>query len=198
MADIAYNQADSYDSKNDFQNALSFGLSSHQLNPNEPLYTDKLSTIYSKIALSTGKQEYVDQAIYYSDLTTNSSPANINFWKQRAQNYLYLSGVDVKYFSTALTALINANKLAPTDPKILYSTGQFYETANLSDEAIPYYQQAIQLKPNYDYAFFALGKIYFSKKEYQLAKENLQKTIDYSYPTNTEAKKLLESLPSSR
>ncbi len=197
MADIAYNQADSYDSKNDFQNALSFGLSSHQLNPNEPLYTDKLSTIYSKIALSTGKQEYVDQAIYYSDLTTNSSPANINFWKQRAQNYLYLSGVDVKYFSTALTALINANKLAPTDPKILYSTGQFYETANLSDEAIPYYQQAIQLKPNYDYAFFALGKIYFSKKEYQLAKENLQKTIDYSYPTNTEAKKLLESLPSS-
>lgn len=197
LADIAYNQSEKYDSQNDYQTALSFTQASHQLNPNEPLYTDKLATIYSKIALSTGKQEYIDQAINYSDLTIKISPANINFWKQRAQDYLYLSGIDTKYFSTSITALTNAASLAPTDPKIPYSLGQFLETASLIDQAIPYYQKAIELKSNYDYAYFALGKIYLSQKKYDLAQQNLQKTIDYSYPTNQEAKKLLELIPSS-
>ncbi|MDD2225197.1 MAG: O-antigen ligase family protein [Candidatus Shapirobacteria bacterium] len=194
IADIAYNQSEKYDSQNDYQTALSFAQTSHQLNPSEPLYIDKLATIYSKIALNTGKQEYIDQAIDYSDLTIKISPANINFWKQRAQDYLYLSGIDTKYFSVSITALTNAASLAPTDPKIFYSLGQFLETASLTDQAIPYYQKAIELKSNYDYAYFALGKIYLSKKEKALAKENLQKTIDYSYPTNTEAEKLLKSL----
>jgi len=194
LADIAYNQSESYDSKNDYQNALSFAQTSHQLNPNEPLYTDKLATIYSKIALSTGKQEYIDQAIEYSDITIKISPANINFWKQRAQDYLYLSGIDTKYFSVSITALANAASLAPTDPKIFYSLGQFLETASLTDQAIPYYQKAIELKSNYDHAYFALGKIYLSKKENDLAKENLQKSVDYSYPTNTNAQELLKQI----
>lgn len=194
VADIAYNQSEKYDSQNDYSTALSFAQVSHQLNPNEPLYTDKLATIYSKIALSTGKQEYVDQAVIYSDLTIKTSPANINFWKQRAQNYLYLSSVDTKYFTISITALTNAASLAPTDPKIFYSLGQFLETANLTDQAIPYYQKAIELKSNYDHAYFALGKIYLTKKENNLAKENLQKTIDYSYPTNIEAQKLLDQI----
>jgi len=194
LADIAYNQSEKYDSQNDYQTALSFAQASHQLNPGEPLYTDKLATIYSKIALSTGKQEYVDQAISYSDLTIKISPANINFWKQRAQDYLYLSGIDTKYFSISITALTNAASLAPTDPKIPYSLGQFLETASLTDQAIPYYQKAIELKSNYDYAYFALGKIYLSKKEIEFAKENFQKTVDYSYPTNTEAQKLLKEI----
>ena len=153
-----------------------------------------MATIYSKIALSTGEQKYVDQAINYSDLTVKTSPANINFWKQRAQTYLYLSGIDPKYFSESLTALTNAASLAPTDPKIFYSLGQFLETASLSDQAIPYYQKAIELKSNYDHAYFALGKIYLSKKENKLAKENLQKSVDYSYPTNTNAQELLKQI----
>ena len=191
IADITYNQAENYDSKNNYQTALSFAQFSHKYNPKEPLYTDKLATIYSKIALSSEKQEDLDQAINYSNLTIKSSPANTNFWKQRAQTYLYLSGIDSKYFSEAILSLSKASLLAPTDAKIPYSIGQFLETANLQKDAIPYYQKAIELKPNYDYAYFALGKIYLSQKEKQLAKENLQKTIDYSYPINLEAEKLL-------
>jgi tetratricopeptide (TPR) repeat protein len=159
------------------------------------LYTDKLATVYSKIALNSENQSDIDQAIKYSDLTIQTSPANINFWKQRAQTYLYLSGVDSKYFSDSITALSKASLLAPTDAKIYYSIGQFLETAKLEKEAIPYYQKAIELKPNYDYAYFALGKIYLVKKEYKLAKENLQKAVDYSYPTNSEAENLLKKIP---
>ncbi len=194
LADIAYSQAENYDSRNDYQTALSFTLASHQYNPKEPLYTDKIATIYSKIALNTEKQEDIDQAINYSDLTIKISPANVNFWKQRAQTYLYLSGVDSKYFSDSISALGKASLLAPTDAKIYYSLGQFLETASLQEEAIPHYQKAIELKTNYDHAYFALGKIYLSQKENKLAKENLQKAVDYSYPTNTEAERLLKTI----
>jgi tetratricopeptide (TPR) repeat protein len=127
-------------------------------------------------------------------LTIKISPANVNFWKQRAQTYLYLSGIDPKYFSEAITSLSKASALAPTDAKIYYSIGQFLETASLQKEAIPYYQKAIELKSNYDYAYFALGKIYLSQKEKLLAKENLKKAVDYSYPTNSEAQKLLDEI----
>jgi tetratricopeptide (TPR) repeat protein len=194
LADIAYSQAEKFDSRNDYFKALSYIETSHKFNPKEPLYTDKLANIYSKIALNNNNQDDVDQAIRYSDLTIQISPANINFWKQRAQTFLYLSGVDSKYFSESITALSKASLLAPTDAKIYYSIGQFLETASLSEEAIPYYQKAIELKSNYDHAYFALGKIYLSQKENTLAKENLQKTVDYSYPTNTEAQNLLKNL----
>ncbi|MDD2483251.1 MAG: O-antigen ligase family protein [Candidatus Shapirobacteria bacterium] len=194
LADITFAKAENYDSINNYQNALIYAQTSHKFNPKEPLYTDKLATIYSKIALNSENQDDVDQAVKYSDLTIQTSPANINFWKQRAQTYLYLSGVDSKYFSESITALTKASLLAPTDAKIYYSIGQFLETANLKKEAIPYYQKAIELKPNYDYTYFALGKIYLDQKETKLAKENLQKTVDYSYPTNTEAEKLLKNL----
>jgi tetratricopeptide (TPR) repeat protein len=194
FADITFAKAENYDSVNDYQKALSYIQTSHKFNPKEPLYTDKLATIYSKIALNSEKQDDIDQAIKYSNLTIQISPANINFWKQQAQTYLYLSGVDSKYFSDSITALSKASLLAPTDAKIYYSIGQFLETAKLEKEAIPYYQKAIELKPNYDYAYFALGKIYLAQKETKLAKENLQKTVDYSYPTNLEAEKLFKSL----
>ena len=194
LADLAYSQSENYDSQNDYQKALSYAELSYLYHPNEPLYTDKLASIYSKMALNTSKKDYVNQAIKFSDITINISPANVNFWKQRAQVYLYLSTIDSRYFTESITSLSKASLLAPTDAKIYYSIGQFLETANLKKDAIPYYQKAIELKPNYDYAYFALAKIYLDQKEIQLAKENLQKTIDYSYPTNSEAEKLFKSL----
>jgi len=194
LADITYSQAEKFDSKNNYLTALSYIETSYKFNPKEPVYTDKLANIYSKIALSNNKQDDINQAIKYSDLTIKTSPANINFWKQRAQTFLYLSGVDSKYFSESIAALDKASFLAPTDAKIYYSIGQFLEAASLFKEAIPYYQKAIELKTNYDHAYFALGKIYLSQKEKELAKENFQKVIDYSYPTNIEAQNLLKNL----
>ena len=94
--------------------------------------------------------------------------------------------------------MIQASKLAPTDPKNYYSLAQFLESANLLDDAAFYYQQAIKLKPNYDHAYFALGKIYLQQKNYPLATDNLQQAVNFSYPVNTEAQKLLDDIKSSQ
>ena len=194
LADVMYARSSNYEDKNDYQYALSLIQLSTNLNPNEPIYLDKLSDILAKLAVSTKDQQYIDQSISASDKAVKISPANISFWKQRAQNYLYFSTINSTYYQESINSLLKASKLAPTDAKIFYTIGQFLETASLTNQSIPYYQQAITLKSNYDYAYFALGQIYLAKKEYKLAKENLQKTIDYSYPTNTEAENLLKTI----
>ncbi|MDD4785112.1 MAG: O-antigen ligase family protein, partial [Candidatus Shapirobacteria bacterium] len=61
LADITYSQAENYDSRNDYFTALSYIQTSHKFNPKEPLYTDKLATIYSKIALNSQDQQDIDQ-----------------------------------------------------------------------------------------------------------------------------------------
>ena len=145
------------------------------------------------MALLSKDKSYLDQAIKLADQATAISPANINFWKQRAQVYYYLSTLDTQYFYTAIESLLQAAKLAPTDPKIFYSLGKFLETASMSDDAAFYYQKAIDLKSNYDYAYAALGQIYFNQKKYDLAKQNLELTLKYA-PANTDAQKMLDEI----
>jgi tetratricopeptide (TPR) repeat protein len=63
----------------------------------------------------------------------------------------------------------------------------------MPDDAAFYYQKAIDLKSNYDYAYTALGEIYFNQKKYDLAKQNLELTLKYA-PANTDAQKMLDEI----
>ena len=138
-------------------------------------------------------QKYIDQASKLANQSVSISPANINFWKQRGQIYYYLSTLDNKYFYTAVESLLQASKLAPTDAKMYYSLGKFLETASMPDDAAFYYQKAIDLKSNYDYAYAALGEIYFNQKKYDQAKTNLEQTLKYA-PANTDAQEMLNEI----
>lgn len=194
MADIFFAKSQSSDEKQDYLSAYTFGQQALNLSSANPNYIINLADSTAKMALiSKDNQTYIDQASKLADQATTISPANINFWKQRAQIYYYLSTLDNKYFYTAVESLIQAAKLAPTDAKIFYSLGKFLETASMPDDAAFYYQKAINLKSNYDYAYAALGQIYFNQKKYDQAKTNLDQTLKYA-PTNTDAQKLLDEI----
>jgi tetratricopeptide (TPR) repeat protein len=68
--------------------------------------------------------------------------------------------------------------------------GEFYGRIDAVDQAISNYQTAIALKSNYDYAYFALGKIYLSQKKYALAKSNFEFTLKIA-PNNTDTQNYL-------
>jgi len=174
LADIAYNKGDLY--------------TAIALNPSEPIYYSQLGLVLS--------QKSDPKAISYSNIAVSISPANINILKERAQTFFYLSNLDKQYYLNSLSTLEMISKLAPTDPKIPYLIGQFLEAANKQTETIPYYQKAITLKDNYDDAHFALAKIYYAQKQYDLARIELEKTLSIA-PQNFEAQSLLSSLPSS-
>lgn len=193
-ADIFYAKATSLEENSDYQTAYKSISQSLALKPNEPEYLTQAALLESKLSIISKENLYIDSAINHINQAIKISPANTSIWKQRAQVFYYLSSIDKQYFQESINSLLQVINLAPTDAKNFFTIGQFLESANLVDQAIPYYQKAIDLKINYDHAYFALGQIYFEQKKYDLAKQNLELTLKYN-PLSTEAQEIFKKIP---
>jgi len=141
VADIYLAKFESSNGRQEYQQAYQNISKSISLRPNDPNYLISLATAAAKMAVITKEQSYIDQTINSSAQAIKISPANINYLKQQAQAYYYLATIDTQYFIKTVESMLQANKLAPTDAKILYSLGQFLESADLIDDAIYYYQK---------------------------------------------------------
>lgn len=193
VADLAYAKSETKENQNSFSEALNFIKISLNFRPNEPVYLIKLGEITAKLALTQKSSDYAGQSISATTQALTVSPYSLNLWKQRAQIYYYLSGLDSKYYLDALESLHQAAKLAPTDAKTFYMLGEFYQNIKESDTAITYFLKALSLKPNYDHAAFTLGQIYLNQKKYESAKEMFQLVLSIA-PKNQDAIKYLQSL----
>jgi len=188
-ADIFYNQSLTSSDRqqySDAQNYINFAI---YLNSQEANY-------YSQASLLAAKLNQTQNAISYSNRALTLSPADTNLWKERAQVFSLISLQNPQYFAYAIDALEKCSRLAPTDAKVFYLLGEFYEAASQKDEAIKNYQHALDLKSNYDYAAFALGKIYFADKNYPEAKKDFEITLKIA-PTNTDAQNYLTLIATS-
>jgi len=193
LADLCYAQAESYDNNSKYVEALSQIKISLHYRPNEPLYIMQYADTSSKLALTTKDFRYVSPALAAIDKATQIAPFSLNSWKEKAQIYYYFSVIDPKYYLLALDSLTKATKLAPTDASSFYMLGEFYDRIKEVDKAAFYYQQAIEMKPNYDYALFALGKIYFDQKKYGSALPLFEKVLLIA-PTATDVKDYLAKI----
>jgi tetratricopeptide (TPR) repeat protein len=109
---------------------------------------------------------------------------------------------EANYLQQAIQAINTAKSLAPTDAKIGYNQGVLYGQVGDFGQAIQMLSSTIQLKPNYEDAYVALGLFYHEEAVDQngkIIKPDLQqKAIDtYNYilksdPNNTSVKKNLE------
>ena len=194
IADVYFAKYESTNNHQDYYAAYQNISKSVYFRPNEPNYLINMATSAAKMAILTKDPKYIDESLKYSTKSTTISPANINFHKLQAQTYYYLATIDTKYLVQAIQSILQAIKLAPTDAKLPYTLGQFLESAELLDDAVYYYQKAVDLKPNYDHAYFALGKIYYNQKKYDLAKKNLELNLLYA-PTNSSAQEMLKKIP---
>ncbi len=199
-ADINYNIADNYLNNAYYTDALSKINAAVATIPDEPIYLMKQADILTKNALLSEQQKNHSQALKYASMAIASStkalkisPANINFYKEQSQMYYYLSTFDSHYFSKAIDSVIIATRLAPTDAKSFYILGKFWQTISDDDKAIAAYQKALELKANYDYAAFALGQLYYQKKDYSLAKKYFTQTLLIA-PNNTDAQEYLQKI----
>lgn len=183
IADLAYSQSLNYYNHQIFSTAESYINVSLSFNSSEAIY-------YSQAALTAARLSETQKAINYSNKAMTLSPANTNLWKERSQIFSILSVQDPQYFVYSLDALEKCARLAPTDAKIFYLLGKFYDAASETDSAIKNYQKALSLKSNYDYAAFALGEIYYQQKNYSEAKKYFETTLQIA-PTNSDAQNYL-------
>ncbi len=101
----------------------------------EPIYEDRLSHSFAYLALIASYQKqseiskkFIFLSDYYNKKTLNNFPKNIFFWKTRIKNqyYFYQITLDNNYLSEGIKAILEAKKLAPTDPKIYYTSSFYY------------------------------------------------------------------------
>ena len=200
FADLDYNTADSYQNQGYYPQALEKIDTAVRLFSDEPVYLMKQADITVKNALLAKQKNDPDtalrlaqQGLAIGNKALAISPANINFYKEQAQNDYYLSTIDSKYYAQAIENIIKATRLAPTDAKSFYILGKFWATIDQPDQAQAAYLKAIQLKSNYDYATFALGELYYQEKKYPEAKKYFLDTLKIA-PTNTNAQDFINKI----
>ena len=181
----------------------------------EHVYEDKLSYAMAQLAFMDAykKQDADAKALLtksenYNLDSIKASPQNVLYWKTRVKNqYVYYQmTLDKKYLYTGLSALQEAEKLAPTDPKIPYFASTYYtllydeeknpkQQKEFETQSIKSIDKAIALKENYQDAYVLKMQLF---KKYKMLTE-LKKLegwyLTYVDPTNTELKKEYQQLP---
>ncbi len=177
--------------------------------PSEDQYKDELSINMATISLLLAEQKQNDQAIQFgqqakelSDGVVARHPNNVVFLKTRARVLFALSEINPSLMDQALATIEQARKLAPTDAKLVYNEGLFYNQKGDTDSAIKYINDSIKLKPNYLDAYNSLSVIYAAlvKKggprieEYKAAEKQALDNILTIDPKNKNAKDMLKNL----
>jgi len=200
-ADTRFALGEKLNKSSETNKAFPFLQKAIALRPSEPIYYDELSLVAANLAVSADKQkqatlsaQLIDLAISSSDRSLKISPYNLNFWKNRTRLFYSLAEIEGKYTQQALESLLMANKLAPTDAKIVYNLALVYTKLNQEETAIKTLEEAVNLKPNYDQARYALALFYEKKGEIDKAKEQLNYILEKINPNYEGAIEKLKTL----
>ncbi len=166
-ADTLFNKAYQLTRAGHYKEAYPLFHQAISLVPQEPLYRDELAYPAAVLAVAAWEQkepelsnQLADEAISQNKIALAASPMNVNFWKTRTKVFYALSNVNDKYNEEALTSILTAQKLAPTDAKVAYNVGILYGKAGNTQMAVTALEETINLKPNYKDARYALGLYY--------------------------------------
>jgi tetratricopeptide (TPR) repeat protein len=200
-ADKAYAAGKTYMEVPDLLSAIASFQKAFNLDPKEPLYTDQLSLAMAQGATvlvsnnqATQAAAIAKQAVLFSDRTVQQNNVHLNYWKTRARVFLHLTNVDPNYLYEAQKALLTAQTLSPTDPKIVYNLGLIQQQLGNQEEAFQLFKRAIELKPNYQDVRLALAKEYEERGDIQTAIEQYQFILDYISPKDGISKEAIDRL----
>ena len=210
IADYTYAQSDIALKSNNAEAAV--GLLQKALSQREEhVYQDKLSYALAQYAYMAMYQKDKKKAKSAIDLaeklnlqSIQASSQNVLYWKTRVKNQFifYQMSLNKQYLFTGLSALEEAVKLAPTDPKIPYFSATYFsllyddekdmkQKELYKQKSLESIEKTISLKPDYGDAFFLkyqLLKKYGNKTD---AKKLLEWYIPRYAPTNSDLKKEL-------
>lgn len=179
LSDLFYQLATNQDEKNIYPGSYENIIRAYNWRSNNP-------TILSKASVIFAKSKQVNNALDFSSQALTISPYDVNLWKERTQMLVYLTYVDTKYYAEAIKALESTAILAPTDAKTFYLLAKFYDASSNTTKTEENFKKAIELKPNYDYAYFDLAVFYFDQQKYDLAKKYFELNLKYA-PLNPDA-----------
>ena len=210
-ADYFFNKGEKFYKTNYLTPALISLEKAVSLNPKEALYhaylaktSAKLAAVYSQTETSLNAAQATESSKIISQLadlaeqeidkTLTLNSVHLNFYKNRAEVYIFLSLFDPSLKQKAINTLIYASKLTPTDAKILYNLSLLYKQEEELEKAIETLEKAVVLKPNYLKAYIELAGLYQETEQMEKSKKSLQFVLKNIDPKNKHAEKMLEEL----
>ena len=183
MADINYAKGKTFLDSGKPASALPYLQKAQNARYGEGLY-------HATLAEALAQLGQVDSALKEVKINKQLNPHHLNFYKSRAKVYLTLASLDAKYHVPAQNELVEARRLAPTDPKLAYNLGLIYSRLNDLTSAQSQLQDAIALKPNYADPYYALTLLYEQSKKTDLIPDLLKsaQTNLATYPATLKEK----------
>lgn len=150
----------------DLPNALVEAMIAFDLDPENPRYISRLSSVYEKMGM-TDKAQKLNEKLLSMD---NLDAKTLNDIGLQEYNKGFKSYAEIYY-----------RKSIEADPKLpnpYNNLGIVLSDAGKNTEAITNFKKAIELNPNYTNAYGNLGLLYTDMKEYQSAIQNFKKAIE--------------------
>jgi len=172
------------------------------LRPREALYHMELAEALSLVAFSYHTQQATEAAQltnqslslaeHQTETALSLNQVHLNLYKTATKVYIILAQIDPRFFAKAVAALEKAAQLSPTDPKITLNLGLLAQQSDNKTTAQAYFEQTVQLKPNYRQGWIALANFWKQEGEIEKAKQAYQYILDKINPEDEEAKYGLE------
>jgi O-antigen ligase len=170
-------------------------------NPQEATFYDELANQYASYAVPYAEQGKTEQtkalmlsAEEVSDATIKLNPRQLNFYKTRARVFITLAQIKPEFLHNAKETLLDAQKLAPTDPKLVYNIGIVELSLNENEAGVNHLKQAIELKPNYESARMQLAAAYENAQNYEGALEQYRYIVENITPNQPLALEKIASI----
>ena len=212
-ADVSYSYGLKYVRVNDQQKAAGFFEKALKLR-SEPVYMDRFSSSLAYLSALASVQKETEIAGEIASLSDTYNrkliqdyPKNVFYWKTRAKNMYYFFQITGKKneLEQGISALINAQKLSPTDPKIPYSLALYnsilfdlsksdQERQSLSKLSIDEINEVVKLKSNYREGYILKGQLLKKYGYYSEAKKTFEYILENFNKNDVEVLKELQTL----
>lgn len=172
--------------------AYSKELEATKLNPYNSGYKIALSQFFKSAALTLlnkpkptadetkNATEYMQRSIDYGKQAALLDPYNVMVWENLSDIYQSFIGYADNAQNFAVSHLVQAITLDPTNPKLRLKLGILFYNLGDSDQAIKIISQAIELKQNWEIPYYNISLIYKSKKDFPRALQYLRVGLQYA------------------
>ena len=138
--------------------------------------------------------QLIQQAIRDGKVAVNLAPETTANWEVLTTIYQNLINVANNAQQWTIAAYTQAIQTDPINPRLRLQLGGVFYSLNQPEQAIRFFQQAAELKPNWANAFYNLATVYKGKKDQQAALTYLTRAVALLEPDSADYVKAQEEL----
>ena len=187
--------------KNEGTNAYNLQIKALKFNPVNDVYRLYYSQTNFALAYSLAQKSnisdqdrenitnLVQQAIREAKLAVSLNKNKVVNWENLANIYRQLLNFAQGAEEWTISSLNQAINLDPVNPNLRLTLGGVYYALGNFDEAIRFFQQAIEVKPNFANGYYNLSAAYREKGDFKKAHEAMQITLNLVNPNSDDYNK---------